>query len=321
MLSNKPLVLVLSSILIVIVIVAGIALNFRSFQDDLVTFDPGDEVKVSDELRLKIAQRFSPILALHPDESFQPANVEILLSGPTVCGSSLWQRIEGVATLVGECLGTEGFEEHGISFSIDIDGLGISDPDAYRRRYAELKSSARNTMYSEVFGFDNLVLIDYWMFYYYNDWAGSDFFFLHEGDWERVRVAVKAHPDKATSLDPFAIMYSRHKCDAPKEMKARLWTQLPDTSRNGTHPIVFVGRGSHAGFPTNGILGTHTLVTELCASADITNHNGLRVGAQEIVLIDCVDFSRTPKNQSWLRFKGQWGGDVDSPDGPCQHSR
>ncbi len=87
-------------------------------------------------------------------------------------------------------------------------------------------------------------VLQYWYLYAYNDFVNN-----HEADWEMVTIALGPH-DR-----PVTIGYSNH------HGGLRLpWDEVP---REGEHPLLSVGRGSHAGYfgyargghPLGGALG------------------------------------------------------------------
>jgi hypothetical protein len=81
------------------------------------------------------------------------------------------------------------------------------------------------------------LVLQYWIYYLYNDWANR-----HESDWECVTVVL----NRGESI-PRGAAYSAH--------FGGYWRDWPDVSRQtgagvldqeGTHPVVYVARGSHA---------------------------------------------------------------------------
>jgi len=82
-------------------------------------------------------------------------------------------------------------------------------------------------------------VLQYWFFYAFNDWASSyggvnD----HEADWENVTLFLKLGDD---GLAPQYAAYSWHNW-----RETRPWGEVE--LAGGTHPVVYVGRGSHASF-------------------------------------------------------------------------
>jgi VPS62-like protein len=76
------------------------------------------------------------------------------------------------------------------------------------------------------------VAIEYWLLYLYND-----FYDEHEADWEGVTVVLE-------NSAPIGAAYSQH--------QGRKWIAWSALSTTGGHPIVYVARGSHAGYPKAG---------------------------------------------------------------------
>ena len=111
---------------------------------------------------------------------------------------------------------------------------------------------------------DSVTVIQYFYFYPYNDWWNN-----HEGDWQRMDVVVSSSdPNTATII---GVEYRFHSVwvnyykdwgshpglttnflfDPRREVKLS-----PGPTRNGivqyTHPVVYVGAGSHGQFPIGG---------------------------------------------------------------------
>ena len=101
----------------------------------------------------------------------------------------------------------------------------------------------RHPYYGRVLHDAGYVVVQYWCFYAMNDWRSSfgganD----HEGDWEHVTVFLA--PTGDGSLRPAWIAISAH--DEVGDDLRRRWDD-PDLQREGDHPVVFAGAGSHSG--------------------------------------------------------------------------
>ena len=135
------------------------------------------------------------------------------------------------------------------------------------------------------------VFLQYWFFYLLNDAIN-----VHEGDWEMIQVNLR--PGGL----PNTFGYSQHFTG-----RARHWWNV---SHDGFHPIVYVGKGSHAAYFDSGY---HGLVADTCGltGGDATSGGiELTVGAgYTLVLL---------ANQTWLPFAGRWGNVTGNPggDGP-----
>jgi hypothetical protein len=135
--------------------------------------------------------------------------------------------------------------------------------------------------------------LQYWFFYYYNDFPGTDVG-DHEGDWEMIQVFVDV------DAQPQVAVYSHH-----NEHTYCPWAKVP---KSGPRPVVFVARGSHASYFHDGHHGQ-----DLFVDGDLTLPMRLiRVG------------QNSPR---WLNWPGFWGasggifGEFHSPNGPKQHSQ
>jgi hypothetical protein len=142
--------------------------------------------------------------------------------------------------------------------------------------------------------------VTYWFFYAYSypgklsrheiplDRAG------HEGDWERIKVIL------GEDGSPVAVDYHQH-----NESTRISWQETCRTSRNttdcqsdGTHPVVFVAKGSHASYPRAGVTPAGCLGPLFC-SIDI--HQEGKTGATWRASL------RDVTRQPWYGFGGAWG--------------
>lgn len=110
-------------------------------------------------------------------------------------------------------------------------------------RYREHLEADRFTYYGRVVRDGGYVCLQYWFFYAMNDWR-STFSGVndHEADWELVTVYL-AEQDDAPSR-PGWVACSSH--DHHGADLRRRWDD-PELLRQGDHPIVFPGAGSHSG--------------------------------------------------------------------------
>lgn len=79
--------------------------------------------------------------------------------------------------------------------------------------------------------------LQYWYFYYYNDYPGLGRFGDHEGDWEMIQIRVDAQ-----ARPQFAV-YTAH-----GKGHARAWGNVETLKGRGLRPIVYVALGSHAAY-------------------------------------------------------------------------
>jgi hypothetical protein len=103
--------------------------------------------------------------------------------------------------------------------------------DRYCNQVAQPTERDRRVSYARVVADDGVVVLQYWQFYRYNDWWNH-----HEADWELVSIFLASDDRDAT---PFAVAYSAHLGGY-----WRLWGAVEKDA--GSHPVVYVARGSHA---------------------------------------------------------------------------
>lgn len=118
-------------------------------------------------------------------------------------------------------------------------GLAAAAEQTYRQRL----DPRRHPYYGRVVRDGGYVAVQYWFFYAMNDWrstfgGAND----HEADWEQVTVYLVDDPDGGPR--PAWVAYSAH--DEVGDDLRRRWDD-PELVRDGTHPVVFAGAGSHAG--------------------------------------------------------------------------
>ena len=109
-------------------------------------------------------------------------------------------------------------------------------------RYRERVDNGSATYYGRVTREGGYIILQYWFFYAMNDWRTiyggvND----HEADWERVTVYAVENPDGTTR--PVWIGASSHEYHG--DDLRRSWND-PDLHRDGEHPMVYVGAGSHS---------------------------------------------------------------------------
>ncbi|MBU7024934.1 MAG: hypothetical protein HXS40_12295, partial [Theionarchaea archaeon] len=126
------------------------------------------------------------------------------------------------------------------------------------------------------FGYERkeYIVIQYWFFY-----VLEDQFFGHEGDWEVVQVLLDAQ-----TKSPIGICVSRD-----DDAEYCLWNEV---KKRGTHPEVYVAKGSHRGYYSVGIFSSGI------QGKDITSSHGWSGILFRIYPVE---------TQSWLWFRGRWG--------------
>ena len=185
------------------------------------------------------------------------------------------------------------------------DVIGCSRRD-YRDQYVALRRDRAhaNRMYGRTREDRGRVWLQYWFFYFYNDYSLAGGFGLHEGDWEMVQLRVGESGDL-----PDLAVYAQHRWAevAPWEEVEKLEGE-PDT------PVVYVARGSHASY-------FHAGYHETEAWYDLAD------GKRETPML-ALEVVRD-QMPSWAAWPGVWGGtraripglETGSPTAPCRHGQ
>jgi hypothetical protein len=187
------------------------------------------------------------------------------------------------------------------------DALSIQGKD-YRDQYTRLRQSQpalNNWIYghAKVDG-QNRLWLQYWFFYFYNDYQLAGGIGLHEGDWEMVQLRMKGTADQLGD-SPDIALYAQH---AYAESKSWDDVELTDDGR----PVTYPGRGSHASYFAPGVYETEGWY-------DIVDGRRPTPELQLKILPD--------KPAGWVAWPGTWGDtrpetkgiDEPSPTGPAQH--
>ena len=116
---------------------------------------------------------------------------------------------------------------------------------AYERIMAE---EERYTYHGRVLRQDGWLVLQYWLFYPFNDWR-SGFFGAndHEADWEKVMIFL-SEPESG-DVRPEWVAYASHNYSG--DNLRRRWDD-PEVVKVGEHPVIYVGAGSHASYYAQG---------------------------------------------------------------------
>lgn len=175
------------------------------------------------------------------------------------------------------------------------------------------------------------IVVQYWWFLFYNDaWN------RHQGDWEGVTVFLRRDGDAVT---PLGAAYASHDLG-----RWRRWRDVQrvdgngDEADEGSHPVVYVARGSHASYFDYSETGYHPqmvrklrlpllgefnipaqfvlesrVATDWVATDAPGRGNGVRVFTENVKVMppEAVlrDLARLKEDDDWwwLAYRGLWG--------------
>ena len=241
---------------------------------------------------LELAQKFCPVVYLNGEaeavENFEPDPVQIMVDlsllrdvtdpafekEPSIPDLRQWSRSD---------------------YYLDVAKAG-PEPQAieqYKAMYDANKVRYPPTVYARVKKSTSETVVQYWLFYYLNDWRN-----IHEGDWELVQLHFPTGTARqlleGNAMPDFAA-YSQHQ--AGQRMS---WTEMLGKGLiSGTHPSVYVAKGSHANYFTPGQFWSGL-------DFDDTGLESWRIifpEQLEVVLLP----ETVGEGLEWLDFQGYWG--------------
>ena len=111
---------------------------------------------------------------------------------------------------------------------------------AYERIMSEQE---RYRYHGRVLRQDGWIVLQYWLFYPFNDWR-SGFFGAndHEADWEKIFIYLS---ESDGEISPEWVVYAAHNYTG--DNLRRRWDD-PEVEKVGEHPVIYVGAGSHASY-------------------------------------------------------------------------
>ena len=195
-----------------------------------------------------------------------------------------------------------GRQTYGNGAKVDkTDVIGVRGKD-YRTRYVRLRTSRpdlNNRMYGRAVEAGGRLWLQYWLWYFYNDYQLALGVGTHEGDWELVQLRLHEEtPDIA--------VYAQH-----RHGEKRAWADVEKLASEPDRPVVYVARGSHASYFERGFHQTEAWYDVADAKREAPK-----------LKLEIVDDA----GHDWLRWPGRWGDtmprehshdlDQSSPTGP-----
>lgn len=261
----------------------------------------------------RLMELYSPSLVLHHNEDFAPEEAGVMLAAP---GSVLLE--DGIERLRSPgSLSLDSLGDYGANAFIDLPGkcliCGMHLPDPsfdrviraqYQQPYAAVIAGGgyEEAVYGRVVHLGGRTVIQYWINYYFNNHP----MLSHEGDWELVEVELDG------SGQPGRVSVSQHGYG-----KMRHWRDVE--VRDG-HPVIYVGRGSHANYFEPGSHSVEASGLPMAMFIDEADaYKDDRVMMPRVLPLSgsAMDLP----GQRWLNFRGRWGEmngspDADAPSGP-----
>ena len=270
----------------------------------LVAFVLAGPAAASSEQQL--LRTYQPVTTFDPQERFLPGRVRSF-----VAGSILEELVEGSWVAAdGDPQSQTLPTEAGRTFRLNRQPCTPASALGGLDCYTDAASGSRSgPTYARVIAAGGRTVLQYWYFYEDNTYSyaypPSDLLWqAHEGDWEVVNVVLdrNGRPELAG--------YSQH-CLG----QTRPWDQVE--RRDGTHPVVYVGVGSHANYFAPGrhpfdvrcvpiqaiaLLGQLglPLPADVAGLGAVAGPEGAGTITTRIRVLD-------ESSSRWLGFRGFWG--------------
>jgi hypothetical protein len=244
----------------------------------------------------ELAATYAPVLHFTSGEKFYPTTVDYIINNSVLMFRN---SSDGSATPFG--------------YPTKYNLGNYSGPDwflnntlgSFEAISADYNSSRDNagygyTAYVHIYNSSTSQVIQYWLFYAYNNGPLND----HQGDIEVIEISL----DNAGT--PQTALYSQHGAGENAG-----WG---DVEKVDTHPVVYVAQGSHANY-------FRSWQGKFMVENDVVGSDGLTIQPNSLALEILGERNSHPSNQSWLDFEGRWGfwgNDTDvalgrvGPEGP-----
>ena len=281
-----------------------------------------------------LAEKFRPVLWLTAGD-YRPADVRIVLGTESQPAEAALYRsrpgggrelVDPAPTLAQLCRSAAADDQADYHLDLQVGeprqaALGALDQAEYRDRYTTIRERFPATVYARVSATGGATILQYWFFYYFNDWANN-----HEGDWEQLTLLFAGDTPQRVWDDqdaPLAAGYSQHRAGT-----RRAWDAVERWS--GTErPMVYVGRGSHANFFRPGtyryreLAGLGEQGVERAGSDERLQDYALTLLPSQVTTRGRAACSET---EALVEYGGRWGQPVTSactiecggPVGPAQ---
>ena len=288
----------------------------------LVTSMPADahaqDATDDDTAAQQLAETYVPVMMLKAEEfpcdtngeMYAPTSVDIVLDNPEIMlrevsiGDPLIMRGPGASDLFGL----------GEGFFLDFPGEAVDPGCLYQRDFEEFSDGRPPLVYAHIARQEDqpgFLALQYWFYWYFNEFNN-----LHESDWEGIQLLFEASTvEEALASEPVEVAYAQHEGGETAAWDAK------KLERDGTRPVVYSSRGSHASYFSSALyLGRRGNQGFGC---DNTDGPSTRTDPEVTVLPDTVDDPDDPL--AWLMFEGRWGerraGSFNGPTGPTDKER
>jgi hypothetical protein len=289
-----------------------------------ITLFDSDKDGISDSLENQLIESFSPVVRLHPEEKYQPADISWYLSRVRMRfdvehgfdDSILEKGNVNVVRLTVQS--NRGFSS-GLSatttdyFLETTDNNGGDSDDDYKKETQTGNDISNSICYVHVRyapeGYSGMYDVQFIFFYAYNgDLVTGPLNTAHEADFEHITVRVES--DLKTINQ---IYYSGHENEG-RWYKMQTAAEFNDGFRltESGRPVIYSGLNSHASYPWAGKWPRNNL-------PDDQTSDGGRVWDCKVKVVNLGEKSYPNNDMQWIQYSGHWGeiGTQSWTTGPC----
>ena len=242
-----------------------------------------------------LLRKYAPVLYFHPEEKVFPWGINSMLNNADL--KKLKNKRKAPMPVNPKHLLANNSEE----LYLDLRHIvpyydAVNAPDVLNQTFGKFPFRVYGRRIDPQKNSTHIVL-QYWLFYPFNHWHND-----HEGDWEliQIRYSKDRHiPDQVTT--------SHHNSGS-----VIAWDKV--SKIKGTHPKIFIAKGSHGNWPTSGNHAVGIIWRKVGIFRDKTSENGMVLYPEDIIgktkgkkrKYILEDLSDVPRS-SWIYWTGRWG--------------
>jgi hypothetical protein len=223
-----------------------------------------------------LASQFAPVLHFTQGEKFYPTTVNYIIQS-----SVLKQRGTSGTSSIVDSAPTPGNLGTYTSNDLFLDNK-LATFENIANDYSSNPASLVYTAYVHVVTSSSSTVLQYWLFYAYNNGPLND----HQGDIEVIEVFLD------TAGNPQTVLLSQHGAG-----QNAAWG---DVEKVDNHPVVYVAQGSHANY-------FRSYQGKMGIESDVVGSDGKTIMPADMNLVMLGEQGNHPASQSWLEFRGRWG--------------
>ena len=254
----------------------------------------------------QLAERYAPIVALKAQtgacdskgEPYRPVPADVVL------GRSDVKLVDGNGKLIAQAPTASVMFGKGENDYLDFPGSPLNAGCSYEKWGDTVTQGAPTTSYAHVVtqtGKPGKLALQYWFYYVFNDFNNK-----HESDWEMIQLMFDANSaSEALAAAPVEVGFSQH-----EGAESAPWNG-DKLEKQGTHPVVYPGAGSHANYYSPAVWLGHSAQEGF--GCDDTRGPSQRLQTTPVLLpVTAPTSAQAPF--AWLGYDGHWGQKAGGPN-------